>query len=304
MKKRLYLSLLALVVGLFWAPFLFAQSNQACGVMVMAHGGSDEWNAAVEDAVSPLRDVIPTEIAFGMADPITLGKAVVKLEEQDVHCIAVVRLFMSAQSFLHQTEYLLGLRTDPPPFFISHGGHGSHHSSENKNPQPLPVKAEILLNQEGLLDASEMGEVLVQRAMTMSDGSGKESVLVIAHGPGDDAENDEWLGKLEKLADGIRAKGSFTSVEVHTLREDWEEKRAEAERRIRSFVASKSKDGGRVLVIPFRLFGFGPYEQVLEGLSYEANGMGLLPSSKVTGWIRAQARQILEKSGRPADALQ
>ena len=171
-------------------------------------------------------------------------------------------------------------------------------------PPPLSVKADILLNQEGLLDAPQMSDVLAQRAMSMSDESGQESILIIAHGPGDDAENDEWLRKLDTLADTVRAAGAFASVEVHTLREDWKEKRAEAERRIRAFVEAKSQDEGRVLVIPFRLYGFGPYAEVLEGLSYEANGMGLLPSPKVTDWIREQAQKTLKESGRSVDGPQ
>ena len=304
MKKPVLLSALVLVSGFWGAHPLLAQANRACGVMVMAHGGTDEWNAAVEAAVAPLRDRIPTAIAFGMADPATLKQAVVTLEEQGVDCIAVVRLFMSAHSFRHQTEYLLGLRADPPPFFISHGGHGAHPGSDAEDPLPLSVNAEILLNQEGLLDAPQMGDVLAQRALSISDESGQESVLVIAHGPGDDAENEEWLRKLDTLADSIRATGVFTSVEVHTLREDWEEKRAEAEQRIRAFVETKSKGKGRVLVIPFRLYGFGPYAEVLDGLSYEANGMGLLPSSMVTDWIIEQAQKTLKESGWSADALQ
>ena len=38
------------------------------GVIVMAHGGTTSWNEAVEVAVAPLRLVVPTEIAYGMAD--------------------------------------------------------------------------------------------------------------------------------------------------------------------------------------------------------------------------------------------
>jgi sirohydrochlorin cobaltochelatase len=304
MKKHLVLFALVLVGGFWGAHRLLAQTNTKCGVMVMAHGGTDEWNAAIETAVLPLRDLLPTAIAFGMADPATLKQAMAALEEQEVNCIVVVRLFMSAHSFRHQTEYLLGLRADPPPFFISHGEQGSHPGSDAEVPQPLSVKADILLNREGLLDAPQMGDVLAERALSMSDKSGRESILIIAHGPGDDAENDEWLRKLDRLADTIRAAGSFTAVEVHTLREDWQEKRAEAENSIRAFVEAKSKDNGRVLVIPFRLYGFGPYEKVLDGLSYEANGTGLLPSPQVTDWIREQAQKTLQASGWSVDALQ
>ncbi|HMB90009.1 MAG TPA: hypothetical protein VKP65_04125 [Rhodothermales bacterium] len=284
-----------LIVGLFNTSHLYGQSQQDCGLMVMAHGGSEAWDAAVETAVAPLRADMPTALAFGMADPTTLQAAVTDLEKQEVECIAVVRLFASAQSFLHQTEYLLGLREEQPRFFISHG---AHHQNDGKpaTPSPIPVKATIKLSQKGLLDAPEMGTILADRALEMSNRSGNESVLILAHGPGDDAENEAWLRKLNGLADSVRATGLFTAVEVHTLREDWPEKRAIAEQRIRAFVKKGSKHDGRVLVIPFRLFGFGPYEKVLEGLPYEATGTGLLPSTKITEWIRSQAQEIIEAS--------
>ena len=264
--------------------------------MVMAHGGSEAWNAAVETAVAPLRAEMPTAIAFGMADPATLKEAVTDLEKQDVDCIAVVRLFASAQSFLHQTEYLLGLREDAPRFFVTHG---THHHQEDKpgDPTPVPTKAAIKLSQKGLLDAPEMGAILADRALEMSNQSGNESVLILAHGPGDDAENEAWLRKLDSLADSVRATGLFTAVEVHTLREDWPEKRAVAEQQIRTFVEEGSQQNGRVLVIPFRLFGFGPYEEVLDGLPYEATGTGLLPSPKITDWIRSQAQEMMSEAG-------
>lgn len=273
---------------------LQAQSTRSCGVMVMAHGGSDIWNAAVEKAVRPLRDYQPTEIAFGMANPATMQDALMRLEEKRVACIAVVRLFASAKSFLHQTEFLLGQRSDPPPFFIRHGDY------DVKDPSPLRTESKILVSKSGLLDAAAMGGILAERARELSDESGLESVLILAHGPGRDAENDEWLRKLDRLADSVRAAGAFKSVAVQTLREDWDDKRVVAEKKIRSFVNERTNAGERVLVIPFRLFGFGPYAEVLDDLTYYASGKGLLPSTAVTAWIQAQADILMaDETGPP-----
>ena len=265
-----------------------AQSSNSCGLMVMAHGGGDEWNAAVETAVMPLRGEFPVAISFGMADPVTMKAAVTELEEQHVGCIAVVRLFMSAHSFLHQTEYLLGLREDPPAFFISHGSH-AHHSSK---PLPLDLSTSVKISETALLDAPEMGGILAANALALSDGSGAESVLIIAHGTGDDQINAEWIQKLDLLADSVRSTGLFSEVAVHSLREDWKGKRAKSEKEIRQFVETHSQNNGRTIVLPFRLHGFGPYEKVLEGLTYQSNGRGLLPSPLVTEWIRRTANEL------------
>ena len=263
-------------------------ASNTCGIMVMAHGGEEEWNTAVQNAVAPVRDRIPTSIAFGMADPGTMAEAIAELEEMSVGCIAVVRLFMSAHSFLHQTEYFLGLREDPPPFFVSH--HGISHS--HSPPDPLEFDAKVKISEEALLDASEMGQILAMHAVALSDSSGEESVLIIAHGAGDDAVNDEWMRKLDRLSDTVRETGLFPRVAVHSLREDWEEKRSEAEKAIRQFVETNSENDGRVIVLPFRLYGFGPYADVLEGLSYESSGIGLLPHPEVSVWIERTANKL------------
>lgn len=265
-----------------------AQDSNSCGLMVMAHGGGDQWNTAVESAVMPLREEFPVAIAFGMANPVTMKAAVTELEEQHVSCIAVVRLFMSAHSFLHQTEYLLGLREDPPVFFISHGSH-AHHGF---NPVPLDLSTSVKISETALLDAPEMGEVLAANALALSDSSGTESVLIIAHGTGDDQVNAEWIQKLDLLANSVRSTGLFNEVAVHSLREDWEDKRAKSEKEIRKFVETHSQNNGRTIVLPFRLYGFGPYEEVLEGLAYQSNGRGLLPSPAVTEWIRRTANEL------------
>lgn len=265
-----------------------AQSSNSCGLMVMAHGGGDQWNAAVETAVMPLRGEFPVAIAFGMADPVTMQAAVTELEEQHVGCIAVVRLFMSAHSFLHQTEYLLGMREDPPAFFISHGSH-AHHGSK---PLPLDLSTSIKISETALLDAPEMGGILAANALALSDSSGAESVLIIAHGTGDDQINAEWIQKLDLLADSVRSTGLFSEVAVHSLREDWKDKRVKSEKEIRQFIETHSLNNGSTIVLPFRLYGFGPYEKVLEGLVYQSNGRGLLPSPLVTEWIWRTANEL------------
>ena len=84
------------------------------------------------------------------------------------------------------------------------------------------------------------------------------------------------LGKPRRLQLGVHAE---------TLREDWPDKRALAEARIRAFVSRAHDEGGTAIVIPFRVQGFGPYAQVLEGLDYTSDGKGLIPHPEVTRWI-------------------
>jgi sirohydrochlorin cobaltochelatase len=145
---------------------------------------------------------------------------------------------------------------------------------------------------EGLNEAPEMAAVLLDRARALSRDPAREDVLVLAHGPGEDAENERWLAYLDRLAEQTRSALPFHRVQVATLREDWPEKRTAAERAVREFVESSRGAGRRALVIPFRVEGFGPYADVLEGLDYSANELGLLPHSNVTTWIRRQALEL------------
>ncbi len=271
----------------------------------MAHGGSPEWNEAVEEAVAPLRSLCPVSVAFGMAQRHSLKAAIRELEAEGVFRIAVVGLFVSPRSFRHQVEYLLGLRVDPPRHFVGSGSHASGHSSftgsdgEEEDTIPLPIRTEVelILNRGGLYDSPRMGNILLERVRAQSLSPSRESVLILAHGAGDDAENERWLARLDQLANQVRQWNSFRVVRVETLREDWEEKRRVAEERIRDFVAYGNRDEGRVIVVPFRLFGFGPYREVLEGLSYEADEMALLPHPSVGEWIRGEAADCFSQAG-------
>lgn len=297
MPKPLLL-LLALLLALPAAAR--PDTTGAPGLLVMAHGGDPAWNDAVEAAVAPLRERYPVAVAFGMAEPASLGAALDDLAAQGAERVAVVRLFLDGRSFLHQTEYFLGLRPDPPARFVlhggGHGGHGAHGGMDHGTPQPVAHGLALGLSQDGLMQAPEVAPILAARAEALSEDPAGESVLVLAHGTGDDVENARWVAAMEHLSGDLRALG-FHSVRVETLREDWPEPREAAERAIRAFVAAEAEDGREVLVLPFRLFGFGPYEEVLDGLTYRAADAGILPHPAVTAWIEREYRAVLDREG-------
>lgn len=268
-------------------------SQSQVGLLVMAHGGNDNWNEAVREAVRPLAEKYPVAIAFGMTNPETLRSAVNDLKKKGMSSIAVVRLFVSATSFLPETEYAFGLRTEKP-------------SGQFMNePEILGVEIPVILNSMGLLDASALGAVLADRSVALSTDPGRETVLIIGHGPASDDENRKWLRKMNSLADSVRALTPFHSVLVRTLREDWTGKRKLAELELRDLIKTEAAHGRTVLVIPFRLYGFGPYSEVFEGLDYRSDGMAFLPDDRVTCWIENQYLSLSETlrsgSANPAE---
>ena len=272
-----------------------ADTTSAPGLLVMAHGGDAAWNARVEAAVAPLRARLPVAVAFGMADPASLSAGLGELAGRGVERVAVVRLFLDGRSFLHQTEFFLGLRPDPPAQFVLHG-HGGHGASHGGPPAPVAHGLDVALSGDGLMQAREVADVLAARVAALSTDPASESVLVLAHGTGDDVDNARWISAIEAASGGARALG-VRALRVETLREDWPEARASAERAIRSFVAAETEAGRRVLVVPFRLAGFGPYADVLEGLDVHSDGTGLLPHPAVTEWIEREYRRVVAREG-------
>jgi sirohydrochlorin ferrochelatase len=263
------------------------------GLLVMAHGGSPEWDAAVQEAMEPLAAELPTKLAFGMARRETLQEAVEQLEEAGVDRIAVVRLFVSGTSFLHRTQFLLGVRDDPPPHWRAGG------SAETHAPMPVARRSEIVIEPSGLSEAAEIGSILKQRVGALSRDPTHESVLLLAHGMSTEEANRRLVGRLDGLADSIRSLGPFRSVAVETLREDWPEARARAEQRIRTWVQRANEGGGRAIVVPARLSGFGPYREVLEDLEYAADETGFLPHPIVGDWVRGRAAHLFCENGWP-----
>lgn len=274
-----------------------AHARDDFGVLVMAHGGNAAWNREVEAMLAPLHRDYALELALGMADAATLQEGVSRLETRGVRRIAVVRLFVSGESWRERTEQILGLSPGAPAKPEHGPGHGHHDDPEHGMAfWQIDTTASFALSNEGLADAPEAGQVLAERAQDLSRDPTMESVLILAHGPEDDAENQRWLAKIDARADAVRQALPYRRVQVETLREDWPDKRKPAEARIRAFVMQASSEGGRAIVVPFRVQGFGPYAKVLEGLEYASDGKGLIPSIQVEQWVR---RQIEDMRGGP-----
>ncbi len=272
------------------------------GVMVMAHGGSDEWNAHLVEAVEPLKASFPVEVAFGMADAGSMEAAVRRLESQGVRQVGVVRVFVSGESWYDRTLQILGLQDGAPSW-------GDRDRSHESHAMPMgfwKVDTELAfhVSVEGLADAAEMDEVLTTRIRALSSDPANEVVAVIAHGPGDDAENQRWIEKITQRTRNAREQLGLSDIRVFTLREDWPDKRPAAEREIQQYIGQANAEGVTAIVVPYRVQGFGPYEGVLSELDYRADRLGLLPHANVSRWIERQAELMRAEARELATSLQ
>ena len=269
-------------------------SDASIGVLVMAHGGEAAWNDTVLAAVAPLQRQLPVAVALGMADRAALQAAIAELEAAGVQRAVVVRMFVSGASFRTQTEYLLGLSDDVPRFFMDHEG--------PEPPDRVMRSIEVVISEGGLGDSPLVGQILSERVAALSLNPARETVLILAHGMGRESDNEALLRAMESRAEAVRAAASYRRVIVETLREDWEGPRSDAEARIRALVEGATNAGERVIVVPFRVSGFGPYAKVLEGLEYAADGRGLLPHPLLIEWIRRSAGRAACAAGWELDS--
>jgi len=110
MMSRLRTTLLMLAIAL--TPVV---ASAETGILLLAHGGSAEWNGRVLDLTRQVNQKQPIEVAFGMATRRNLQAAVDRLVARGVSDIVAVPLFISSwSSVVTSTEYLLGLRAEAP----------------------------------------------------------------------------------------------------------------------------------------------------------------------------------------------
>ena len=180
-------------------------------------------------------------------------------------------------------RYYLGMSDTPPEMFVLMGPAAADPESKKQVEHDLTVATHA----DGILVSSEAAAIMAARARDLSVDPDTESVLLVAHGMGDDSENERVLAAMDAIAEEVR-KGDFARVRTATLREDWEGPREIAEAEIREYVEAEAAEGRRVLVLPMRLSGFGPYAEVLDGLAY-VPGDGLLPHAEMATWVRRTA---------------
>jgi sirohydrochlorin ferrochelatase len=283
-------------------------THPSTGVLLLAHGGATAWNARVADVARDVSSTYPTEVAFGMASRAAIAAAVKRLRDRDVSEVVAVPLFVSSHSsVVTSTEYLLGLRADPPADLalfarMSHGGHdeavvagqvpteahAAHVAPDPTSPIDvgLPLRMAPAFNRHPIV-----GEIVADRARGISREPSSEALLLVAHGPVPEDDNRRWLADMAVLADIVRTRVPFAAVDVITVRDDASPAvRQAATEELRAMVRRHHDAGRRVLVVP-HLMSFGGIEQGirtrLDGLAYTMSPQALLPDPRAADWVRS-----------------
>jgi sirohydrochlorin ferrochelatase len=266
------------------------------GVVMLAHGSDHHWNEGMRDAVAAIAQRHKVEFAFSMADAPIVERAIRKLEARGARAIVVVRVFGLTSSFQSTVEQMLGLDVEggKGAAHAGHGdghghGHGHGHGGAHAGPPPRIRSASLFATEGGLEANPRFAAALLDRAQELSKEPSKETVILVAHGSGDDATNEHWRKLLGTLAERMREGdgAEFRAIHVGTWREDWPGKREPEIAAIRALVEEASRDGGRALVIPARTTAQGPEAEFLDGLTYEL-GSGFAPHAEFEAWFEEQ----------------
>jgi len=283
----------------------FEQTRQ--GILLLAHGGNPQWNDNVRALASRVDKDQPVEVAFGMATRANIQTAVDALAARGVTEIVAVPLFVSSHSsVVTSTQYLLGVRAEAPPELaafakMSHGSaHGAAAGTTSRHghaPDPAeatrPVKSPVPVRMSGAFDSHPIvAAILADRARAISIEPAREAVILVAHGPVSDAENQQWLNNLGVLAGGVRTSAAYASIDWMTVRDDAPAAiRDAATAELRALVAKRAQAGARVLIVPV-LLSFGGIEQGirkrLDGLDYVMTTQAIMPDERLVDWIKAQ----------------
>ena len=294
MSKRARARLLPALLFVLLAPGAVG----AQGILLLAHGGRAEWNQEVLALAARVDASVPVEVAFGMANKRTIQDALDRLAERDVTSIVAIPLFISSHSsVMRATEYLLGSRAEAPPqmeAFARMGARGA--SSGGSDPGfdwTTPVEATTPVSVGRALDGHTLvAEILLSRALDISEAPEGEVVVVVAHGPSSEEDNELWLQNMSILVEAMRPRAVFSRIEHLTVRDDASGPvKGQATAELRAMVDGAVDDGKSVLIVPL-LLSYGGIEagirERLEGLPYRMARQALLPDERLSEWVLMQ----------------
>lgn len=229
------------------------------GVVLLAHGSGELWNAAVAKAFAEV-DGYKKELVFGMGSAPDIQKSVDRLEASGVRAIVVVPLFLSSHSDMYRNlEYILGVRDEPDVlywFLIGQPGlahdenrdaaHGSSHSFLERVRFPVPYRVASPVNYHPVF-----ARILAERLNGIAP---KTSVFLLSHGPITAEDDIRWRADLSQYERTLSHHFPDARFYGLTWRDDAPSFiRDPAIRKIRDAVKREISAGRPVVVVPFLL---------------------------------------------------
>lgn len=275
-------------------------SKDEIAVIVMPHGSIQPYNDGLEQVIAPLRQRYRVELAYGMADPLVLNQAVQTLEREGYKRAVFVRMYALNEHMKAESDYILGISSQSPG---DGHDHGASPGGAGLSPAPPPrVRTSILFETFGGYEEDAVtADILRERILEISKQPEKETVILLAHGNMGEEEDARWIEVMNTniARIGKNLPHPFKAIKAMTLREDWPELREKSLAGIKEAIHQGNESGGKVLVVSNRLYGSGPYQELLRGSEFTMNGQGLAPHPALTRWLEQGIQRALDNAVNP-----
>jgi sirohydrochlorin ferrochelatase len=280
---------------------LAAQTARSIGTIVIAHGGEAEWNAEVERIARTANTGGPIELAYLMGPAAATHRfqdQVAKLVAQGATEVVIVPLLVSSHSgHYEQLRWLAGL-TDSLDEMMHHH---LHMGGLERPTVSVPIRVARALD-----DAPELGSVLAERALALTQQPRERALFLVAHGPNSAEDYAEWMRHLRVVAEQVKKETGFRDVRVDMVRDDAPAPvRAEAVLRVRELIALQGELTRQPVIVVPVLISKGrvskeKFRADLAGLNAVYEGTPLLPHALLARWIERRVSEVTAQAGAVA----
>jgi sirohydrochlorin cobaltochelatase len=267
------------------------------GTIVVAHGGSKEWNDEVRAVVAQAKLAGPLELSFLMGPEAATTRfqdVAARLVSQGARRLIVVPLLVSSHSeHYEQIRYLAGATDSVDQAIAAHMHHGGLE----------PAKVDVPVHvARGLDDSPAIARALADRALALGQAPAQQALFLVGHGPNSAEDYAWWMSNLRTVADSVQRFTGFRDVRIDLVRDDAPAHvRAEAVRRVRELIAMQHTITGRPVVVVPVLISRGRVSREtfladLAGLPVIYSGDPLLPHPGLARWIEERVRESINVS--------
>jgi len=258
------------------------------GVLLLNHGVGEESDQAFRQDLLPLAKRQPTAIAYGMAMTTSqaVQQAIDDLNAQGVDTIVAVDPDTSEHKSLYrQWQYILGQRSKEA------------YTDVPQVKSKAPVLMTPPVNGNPLV-----AKILLDHARELSENERREAVVIIAHGPEDAVDNGPDLAEVRKLADWMKKKSRFASIEALNIQDDApRDVRAANVKAFRGMVTDAQSRGLDVIVVPYVINAVGlqpKLQKDLQGLTFRFQEKGISGHPNFIRWIEQSVRDTMSEAKR------
>ena len=296
--KRL-LSILCAIATASSASAQAAPLADSIGVVLVAHGANEGWNAKVDSLAIEVRR--RGNIRGPVAVSYLMGPAAAKLRFQDVVAslvsqgakrVIVVPVLVSSHSGHYEQIRYIANATDQIDDKMMHH---LHMAGIDRYTGPARLSVTPALD-----NAPELAVTLAARAKEIVPATSGRALFLLGHGPNSAEDYAAWMQNLRPVADSVKALTGFASVAIELVRDDAPAPvRAEAVTRARELIGlQKMATGQDVAVVPILVSSGGVSNEKLPadiaGLPVIYTGKPLLADRTLAPWVERRVREALK----------